>query len=117
MDGSFELLTQKSGVSDWAPDGKTVYLPHRGDNDLWAVSVENRTETRLTDLSGRQGALGLGLATEKTCDFKRGRLLTRQRSNGLLRWQLEAEKGERRRSSPRRRGLTARAVIPYRLRW
>ena len=74
-DGAVELLSERAaGISDWSPDGRIVYFPSYRSHartlttccTLWAVSLEDRTERGLTDLRGRQGTLGLGMATDGT---------------------------------------------------
>lgn len=40
----------------WAPDGRVVY--YRGERDLWAVSLDDRTERPVTDFGTRRGNPG-----------------------------------------------------------
>ena len=64
--GEPERLTGQQGglFPRWAPDGKTAYF--RGPpNELWAVTLEDRRERLVADLSGKLGSLGrFALATD-----------------------------------------------------
>ena len=66
--GELQRLTeqQEGSVSRWAPDGKTVYFrAPAGQNEIWAVTFEDRRERLVADLSGKLGSLGeTALATD-----------------------------------------------------
>ena len=46
-----------------SPDGTVLYYLGRDDN-LWALSLEEGSEYPMTDLAGRRGTLGWGVATD-----------------------------------------------------
>jgi Tol biopolymer transport system component len=56
--GEPQQLTEGPSVGNprWSFDGREIYFVR--DTNLWVVSVEDRTERRLTDLVGRQGDVG-----------------------------------------------------------
>jgi TolB protein len=66
--GDAELLTNGSaGYPRWSRDGSQVYYMGRNENagNLWAVSLEDRSERALTAFEGRRGHLASrGLATD-----------------------------------------------------
>jgi Tol biopolymer transport system component len=47
----------------WSPDGKHLYYTAPSGN-VWAVSLEDGREYRVTNLVGRNGAVGWGKATD-----------------------------------------------------
>ena len=58
--GEPERLSQREGLlPQWDPDGKTLYsLGQLWRNEYWALSLEDRTERLVADLSGKPGAAG-----------------------------------------------------------
>ena len=65
--GERERLSERP-VGPWgarlSPDGAMLYYHGRDDN-LWALSLEDGSECPVTDLKGRRGTLGWGIATNK----------------------------------------------------
>lgn len=63
-DGTPEALSRHPGMTAaWSRDGSRVYYVGLGEStgepeDLWAVSVGDRTERPMTELRGRRGRLG-----------------------------------------------------------
>ena len=67
--GEPERLTEReSFLPRWAPDGETVYfLGRRFGRKYWALSLEDRTERLVADLSGKSGRTGsFAFATDGT---------------------------------------------------
>lgn len=62
--GEIELLAGGDSTPRWAPDGEVLYFPRYSTGDLWALSVSTGRERRVTDLAGRRGSVGMGLATD-----------------------------------------------------
>ena len=50
--GEPERITQNAryGRTKWSPDGKKLYFQRRGRN-IWEISLDDKTERQLTDLS------------------------------------------------------------------
>lgn len=58
--GEVERLTERVGFfPTWAPDGKTVYFHgYFGSKQYWAVTLEDRRERLVADLSAKPGNVG-----------------------------------------------------------
>ena len=56
-----------SYVFRWSEDGKHIYFLglHRGNNDLWALTLEGGNERRVTRFSQKTGSLGDDLAVSE----------------------------------------------------
>ncbi len=57
-----QLTTGGSSLTVWSPDGREIYFRREG--QFWALSVETRSERRLTDLTGKVGYLNVGVSTD-----------------------------------------------------
>ena len=58
--GEPELLRQGNvGNIRWAPDSQTLFFwrPNDRDGNIWALSLDDRSERRVTDLIGRRAAM------------------------------------------------------------
>jgi Tol biopolymer transport system component/serine/threonine protein kinase len=56
-----EPLSNVAGrVAAWSPDGRTLYFQSAADreNSIWAMSMSDRSESRVAELSGRSGNIG-----------------------------------------------------------
>ena len=65
--GETERLTERYGFGpQWARDDKTVYFRgRRARNEYWAITLEDRAERLVADLSGKRGIQGsFALATD-----------------------------------------------------
>jgi Tol biopolymer transport system component len=64
--GEIEFLAGAYGTPRWAPQGEALYFrkTSTGTHDLWALPVKAGRERRVTDLVGRRGNVGWGLATD-----------------------------------------------------
>ncbi len=65
--GEPELLRQGNvGNIRWAPDSQTLFFwrPNDRDGNIWALSLDDRSERRVTDLIGPKGRNGWPLATD-----------------------------------------------------
>ena len=66
--GEAEQLTEGTAYFPrWSPDGRHVYFTALGDRtgNLWRVSIDDRVERPVTDLSNRRGSVGeLAIATD-----------------------------------------------------
>ncbi len=53
----------------WSDDGEHIYfIQQRGNNDLWAVTLEGGSERRMTRFTQKAGSLGsYALAADKGC--------------------------------------------------
>ncbi|HAK54802.1 MAG TPA: hypothetical protein DCP38_04875 [Acidobacteria bacterium] len=59
--GEPEQLTTGGGQPRiWSPDGREIYFWRRRDAQFWALSMDTRTEHRLTHLTGRFGSADIG---------------------------------------------------------
>jgi Tol biopolymer transport system component len=57
--GDPEVLTEGGGTPRWSRDGKQVFFDGDGERagNLWAMTLEDRSERPMTDLVGRGGTL------------------------------------------------------------
>ena len=65
--GEPERLSERPGhLPRWSPDGETVYCQGPfGSNEFWAVTMQDRSERLVADLSGKRGSQGVyALATD-----------------------------------------------------
>ena len=53
--GEANVLTTADGGLMWSPDGGEIYYLH--DTDYWALSIDDGSERRLTEFSGRPGGI------------------------------------------------------------
>ena len=57
--GEPEVLTTSGTIPRWSDDGSVLY--YRGAGSVWALSLADRSERPVTDLTGRPGTLGSSL--------------------------------------------------------